>query len=71
MAYVVTEAMQDIESFKARHMRSINQEKSRIEILNELSNEKMLIHQDWAIKFLPSKYRELRKQRFAKRVLSW
>ena len=56
MAYLVNEAMQDIESFKAHHMRPINQEKSLTEILNELSNEKMLIHQDWGMKFLPKKY---------------
>lgn len=52
-------------------MRSIQQDKARIDVLNKIDATSVLTTQDWAMQFLPQKYRETQSDWFAKRGISW
>ena len=71
MMYSCQQAIQAIEAWKAHQLRSHQQDKCRINILRELSCEEVFITQDWAMKFLPVKYRETQADWFGKRGISW
>ena len=58
-------------SWKAHQLRSVRQDQARIDCLNLLDEASVLITQDWAMKFLPAKYRESQSDWFGKRGLSW
>lgn len=60
--FTVDMAIQDITAFKAHQLRHINQDKARINILQQVDGERMVFIQDWAMKFLPKKYRESQTQ---------
>lgn len=53
------EAHQAIEPWKAHQLRSIQQDKARTSILEDLGSASVVITQDWAMKFLPQKFREI------------
>ena len=57
LTVTVEMATLDITSFKAHQLRHINQDKARTDALSKISNEQVLFTQDWAMKFLPKKYR--------------
>ena len=71
LMYTLQRAYQAIESWKAHQLRSIQQDKARTSLLENLETSSILITQDWAMKFLPQKYRETQANWFAKRVISW
>ena len=52
-------------------MRTINQEKSKIDVLDNLTAEQVLVVMDWAMKWLPRSYRETQKEWFGKKSISW
>lgn len=52
-------------------MRSINQEEAKQDLLKNKDPDSALIIMDWAMKFLPLKYREKQSEWFGKRGLSW
>jgi len=52
-------------------LRSIQQDKARTSLLENLQPSSVLITQDWATKFLPQKYKEMQADWFAKRGISW
>ena len=52
-------------------MRAINQAKSKIDALDNLSEEQVLAVMDWAMKWLPESYRETQKEWFGKKGISW
>ena len=54
-------AKQDIVSWKAHLLRSVNQEEARLDIVNALDNTSVLLVQDWAMKFLPRKLERARR----------
>lgn len=54
----VDEAMLAIDRWKAHLIRSWNQEQARSSIVQHLSDGDAIITCDWAMKFLPRKYRE-------------
>ncbi|CAB4026770.1 Transposon Tf2-6 poly, partial [Paramuricea clavata] len=56
---------------KAHLLRTITQDEAKQETLNKLDQETCLIICDWAMKFLPLKYRENMSEFFGKRGLSW
>ncbi|CAF1460275.1 unnamed protein product, partial [Rotaria sordida] len=58
LLYRVQQQIQCIEDWKAHLLRTIHQDQSRIAILNNLNDETIMIHVDWAMKWLPVKYRE-------------
>ena len=49
----------------------MRQDQSRIDVVDLLSPETMLIVNDWAMKFLPQLYRESQQDWFGKRGISW
>lgn len=65
------QAIQAIDAWKSHQLRSLRQDKSRIDMINELDKSTVLITQDWAMKFLPQKYRETQSDWFGKRGISW
>lgn len=71
LLFCYKQAAQAINEWKAHLLRSINQDKARIEVLGKLDQTAVFITQDWAMKFLPQKFREAQKDWFAKRGISW
>ncbi len=67
LTYLSEQAVQAVESWKAHQLRLIQQDKGRTERLDDLDTTTVLITQDWAMKFLPQKYRETQADWFAKR----
>ena len=66
MEYVVCESKKNIQASKAHLLRAINQD-----VLQGLDPASMLVVSDWAMKFLPRKYRESQSNWFGKRGISW
>lgn len=71
LLYSYSQAVQAIDSWKAHLLRSVQQDKARTDILEILDENSVLITQDWAMKFLPQKYRETQADWFGKRGISW
>ena len=71
LAFVISQAKQSIECWKAHLLRSVNQDECRLDILSSLSSSSILLVLDWAMKYLPRKYRESQSDWFGKRGISW
>ncbi|XP_035678162.1 uncharacterized protein LOC118416978 [Branchiostoma floridae] len=69
--FVVNKATEAIQSWKAHQLRTVNQDEARLDVIAELNEQKVLITQDWAMKFIPQKYRESQMDWFGKRGISW
>ena len=69
--FLVQRASEAITAWKAHHLRSINQDRARLEVLASLDSTGVLIVQDFAMKFMPVQYREAQSDFFGKRGLSW
>ena len=67
MKYVVSLAKKKIEAWKAHLLRSINQDEARLDVLKNLDTHSVLLVLDWAMKYLPRKYRESQSDWFGKR----
>jgi hypothetical protein len=71
LRYTCSQAVQNIKSWKAHQLRSTRQDNARTDILRDLDEASVHITQDWAMKFLPQKYRESQSDWFGKRGISW
>jgi len=71
MLYLYEEAQRAIQEWKSHQLWSVRQDQSRIDVLDLLSPETVLIVNDWAMKFLPQLYRESQQDWFGKRGISW
>lgn len=60
-----------IKAWKAHLVQTVLQEEAKQAALDKLDDETCLIIVDWAMKFLPLKYRETMCEFFGKRGLSW
>ena len=60
-------AIKDVLDYKKHLLRAIHQDRSKTEIIEGLSPETALIIFDFAMKFLPVKYREAQKDFFGKK----
>ncbi|CAG2256851.1 unnamed protein product [Mytilus edulis] len=69
--YKLSQAQTNIFSWKTHIIRTCHQEKAKTEIMNTMGPNDILIVLDWAMKFLPRRYREDQSNWFAKRGLSW
>ena len=69
--YLYEEAQRAIQEWKSHQLRSVRQDQSRIDVVDLLSPEIVLIVNDWAMKFLPQLYRESQQDWFGKRGISW
>ena len=64
-------AKRSVQAWKAHQLRSVQQDKLRLDVLELLNNDTVLIVSDWAMKFLPQLYRESQQDWFGKRGISW
>lgn len=71
LTYSCRQAADCIKAWKAHQLRSCRQDEARTSILDNLHENSVHITQDWAMKFLPQKYRESQSDWFAKRGISW
>ena len=71
LQYRYQQAAQAIDSWKSHLLRSVQQDKARTDVLDILDENTILITQDWAMKFLPEKFRETQADWFGKRGFSW
>lgn len=71
LLFVFDQTKNNILAWKAHLLRSVNQDEARLDVLDALDEFSVLLVQDWAMKFLPRKYRESQSDWFGKRGLSW
>ena len=71
LRFEYSECERDIKAWKAHLLRTCIQEEAKQDVLTKLNQESCLIIMDWAMKFLPQKYREQMSDFFGKRGRSW
>lgn len=71
LVFIEGQAKQNILAWKAHLLRCVNQDEARLEVINALDESSVLLVQDWAMKFLPRKFRESQSDWFAKIGMSW
>ena len=71
MLHEFKQAKDDVKSWKAHQLRSVHQAEAKHAVLDKLDSQSVLIVQDWAMKYLPRKFREAQSDWFAKRGLPW
>ncbi|XP_078671137.1 uncharacterized protein LOC144911185 [Branchiostoma floridae x Branchiostoma belcheri] len=69
--FIMDQARQDILAWQSHQLRSINQDAVWYSLLESLDESSVLLVQDWAMKFLPRKFRESQTDWFGKRGLPW
>ena len=60
-----------IQSWKCHSRRSAHQDQARLDAIDALDQGTVFIVNNWAMKFLPQRYRESQTDWFGKRGLSW
>lgn len=63
--------MNNIKDLQKHILRSKNQERTRPYIVEQMEDGDAIITADWAMKFLPRRYREGQMDWFAKRGINW
>ena len=58
VTFDVTHAVETIANWKAHMLRTLNQEQANQETLGALNDQSVLVIMDWAMKYLPQRYRE-------------
>ena len=71
LIFTVRQAKTNIFVRKSHILRNIHQDVARVDILENLDDTYVLVVQDWAMKFLPRKYRESQTDWFSKRGIPW
>ena len=71
LKYMFQQAKQDILSWKAHQLRTVHQDEAKFAVLEKLNHKSALLVVDWAMKYLPRKFRESQCDWFAKRGLPW
>lgn len=66
-----TDAMQKIHDWKSHIIRNVNQDQFRTHVIQELKRFEGLIVMDWAMKFLPMRFREKQTDWFGQRGKHW
>ena len=62
--FLVQNAQKAILSWKAHQLRTINQDRAKLDVLALIDSEDVLIVQDFAMKFMSSQYREAQSDFF-------
>ena len=62
-------AAKEVIEYKKHIVRIIHQDREKADIMERLSREEVLVIFDYAMKFLPQKYREAQSDFFAKKGL--
>lgn len=71
MTYDLQKAQDSVQKWKAHILRSVQQDKAKTEILEQLGPIQAHITLDWAMKFLPMKYRETQEEWYGQKGRSW
>ena len=71
LTYSYRQAVESIKAWKLHQLRCSRQDEARTNVLDNLDQNSVHITQDWAMKFLPQKYRESQSDWFGKRGISW
>ena len=72
MLHTIKQAKNNIMTWKAHQLRSVHQDQAKCSVLaNIKSKSDVFLVQDWAMKFMPRKFREPQSDWFAKRGLPW
>ena len=69
--FVVSKAIEAIKTWKAHQLLVVHQDQASLDITDQLCESKVLITQDFAMKFMPIQFREAQNDFFGKRGLSW
>ena len=69
--FLVSSATLAIQSWKCHLLRSTHQDQARLDVIDALNSGTVFIVNDWAMKFLPQRYRESQTDCFGKRGISW
>ena len=60
-------AAKEVDEYKKHIVRAIHQDRAKSDLMNQLSNEEVMIIFDFAMKFLPRRFREAQTDFFAKK----
>ena len=71
LVFRVKNAKTAILAWKSHLLRSVNQDVARVQLLEAIGESSVLVVQDWAMKYLPRKYRESQTDWFGKRRIPW
>ena len=71
MLPTIKQPRDDIISWKAHQLRAVHQAEAKHSVLAKLNSGSVLLVQDWAMKYMASKYREAQSDWFAKPGLPW
>jgi hypothetical protein len=71
LTFTVKQAKLNIFSWKSHILKCIHQDIARVDVLETLDETSVLVVQDWAMKYLPRKYRENQTDWFGKRGIPW
>ena len=69
--WMFQQAKNDILAWKAHQLRSVNQDQAKFDVLDIINRWSALLVMDWAMKYLPRKFRESQCDWFAKRGIPW
>lgn len=69
--YLFRTAQRAIHNWKCHQLRSVQQDKARLDVVDILDDNTVFVVIDWAMKFLPQRYRESQTDWFGKRGVSW
>ena len=64
-------AIPRLEEWKTHIVRSVHQDAAKTTVIDALSKTEALLIIDWAMKFLPTSYRETQRDWFGKKGKSW
>lgn len=71
LVFVASQAKQHIHSWKSHLLRSTNQDDCRLDIIKALDETSVLLVLDWAMKYLPRKFRESQTDWCGKVGIPW
>ena len=71
LVYRLNHNSQLIDDWKKHLLRTIHQDFARTHVLALLDHKSVFLVADWAMKWLPTRYRESQRDFFGKRGLSW
>ena len=60
-----------IEDWKSHILHSIHQDTAKSEIIDNLKPSQVLLIMDWAMKFIPTSFREMQRDWFGKKGKFW
>ena len=64
-------AIPKLDEWKAHIVRSVHQDAAKTAVVDNLSQTEALLIMDWAMKFLPTSYRETQRDWFGKKGKPW